>query len=110
MRRTVAVIVSVLAGLVVGVPSVSAAPARRADVIVKVRDPSVERAAVADALGGRIGRDVADDTFVVDDALVDASAPPGVAWITPDTTYRAARVPKDLCYVACQAAPDGQKE
>ncbi|MEN3272810.1 MAG: hypothetical protein V7636_1571 [Actinomycetota bacterium] len=110
MRRNLALVVVLLAAFVVGAPAAGAAPAPRVDVVVKVHDLSVNRDVVADALGGRIGRDVADDTFVVDGALTHATTPPGVVWVAPDTTYRADRIPKDVCYLACQAAPDGQKE
>ena len=51
---------------------------------------------------------VADGTFVV-----VAPAPPtgpGVVWAAPDTTYAAARVPVDPCFVTCPAAVDGQPE
>ena len=110
MRRVVALVAMLLGALLVGAPVASATPTPRASVVIKVRDLTVDRRRVADALGGSIGRDVADDTFVVDGALSSATPPPGVAWLAPDTTYRAARMPTDVCYIACQAAPDGQKE
>ncbi|MCU1487806.1 MAG: hypothetical protein JWN67_4552 [Actinomycetia bacterium] len=51
---------------------------------------------------------VADDTFVV----VAPAAPtgPGLVWASADTTYAAARVPVDPCFVTCPAAIDGQPE
>jgi subtilisin family serine protease len=110
VKRAVALVATLLTALVIGAPPATAAPVARRTVVVKVRDLSVDRGAVAGALGGSIARDVADDTFVVDGALADATTPPGVEWIAPDTTYRAARTPRDVCYLACAAAPDGQKE
>ena len=45
--------------------------------------------------------------------MVVAPAPPagpGVVWAVPDTTYAAARVPADPCFLTCPASIDGQPE
>ncbi|MEA3019043.1 MAG: hypothetical protein QOI47_567, partial [Actinomycetota bacterium] len=105
MRRVVGAVVALL---VLGIPSARASA--RVDLIVKAASVSSSRADVARQLGGHVGLVVAPDTFVVSGALAGADAPPGVRWVTPDTRYRAAREPTDVCFHTCQVALDGQVE
>ncbi|MCU1376508.1 MAG: alkaline serine protease, partial [Actinomycetia bacterium] len=51
---------------------------------------------------------VADDTFVVRSARRPSG--PAVVWAVPDTTYTAARIPTDPCFLACGDAIGGQPE
>ena len=93
--------------LLAGAPSAHAAA--RTDLVVRT-DAGADRDDVARALGGAVGLSVADDTFVVEDALADAAQPPSVRWSAPDSEVRATRQPTDVCFRACPFALDGQPE
>jgi hypothetical protein len=109
VKLTAALAVAAIA-VALGAPAATAESAPRADVIVKLSDPTAGTR-VADAMGGDVGLVVAADTIVVTDAIVGATPPAGVAWVVPDTTYRATRAPNDLCSLTCPCAPvDGQEE
>ena len=97
-----------LAVLILGVPSARAAT--RVDLVVRLDSASRSRVDVARNLGGTVGLVIAPDTFVVRGAIAGAPVPREARWASPDTTYRAARQPTDVCFTTCPFALDGQKE
>ena len=105
MLVRVAAVVAVACSFFVDIPVAEAGNStKNTSVVVRVSDVRV--------LGelGDVERAVAHDTFVVrpdPDASFDR---PEVRWAAPDTTYRSARVPNDVCFLTCPASPDGQSE
>lgn len=92
-------VAALAAALVAGMAAPAAAAPTRAWV-VKVAD-------AAAPVGRRVSV-VADDTFVVHSAVRPSG--PDVLWAAPDTTYSAARVPLDPCYLSCPTSLEGQPE